>query len=198
MRAALLAAALVAPLAGAGQSAPPPPPTDGKVERTTVVAAGYWSTRVNGLRGRLVLARGKVLGDGRTRESVVYVELEYAPDAVGGDAAVLFEPDALKCELTDAAGKAVPQAPGFGSGGRPGKSWVTLPFDSTVRLRASPYGFGRAEGFLIPLNGTAWHVTDAAEYHLSGTLTVAPPADRPGAWKGELRLPGATIRLTDR
>jgi hypothetical protein len=192
------AAAVVTALAAEARSDPAPPPAGAKAERTTVVAAGGWSDRVGGLRGRLVLARGKVLGDGRTRESVVYVELEYAPDAVGRDATVLFDPDALRCELTDAAGRAVPQSPYFGSGGRPGKTWVTLPYDSGVRLRASPYAHGRAEGFLIPLNGAAWHVADAADYHFVGTLTVAPPADRPDAWKGELRLPRATLRLTGR
>ena len=194
----LLGIVAVVTAAGDGRCDPVPPPAGPGAERTTVVAVGGWSDRVDGLRGRLVLARGRVLGDGRTRESVAYVELEYAPDAVGGAAVVVFDPDALRCELTDAAGTAVPPAPVPGSGGRPGKAVLTLPHDTTVRLRASPYGFGRPDGFLIPLTGTAWHATDRAEYHLSGTLTVTPPADRPGAWTGELRLPRATVRPTDR
>jgi hypothetical protein len=159
----------------------------------TPVAIGDWSEPAGGLRGRLLVSRGRVLGDGKARETLVYVELQNVADA--GEQSVYFDPDALACELTDAAGKAVRPSPGGGSGGRPGKTWVTIPFDGSIRLRANPYGFGRAEGLLIPLNNTAWHITGDAEYHLSGTLTVTPPEGKADAWKGELKLPKAKVSL---
>ena len=173
----------------------PVPAPAAAADEKTIVATGTWSEPVNGLRGRLVLARGRTLGDGKTRESLVYVELENVANTHSGKETVAFDPDALKCELTDSAGKAVAPAPVPGSGGRPGKSSVTIPFDSSIRLRANPYAFGRAEGLLIPLNNTAWHIKDEAEYSLSGTLTVAPPDDKADGWKGELKLPGAKIAL---
>jgi hypothetical protein len=164
-------------------------------DEKTPVATGDWSEAVNGLRGRLVLAQGRTLGDGKSRESVVYVELENTTHTSSGNVEVHFDPDALKCELTDSAGKSVRQAPVFGSGGRPGKVWVTIPYDSSARLRVNHYGHGRPEGFLVPLNHAAWHVTDGADYFLTGTFTAEPPRDRASAWKGMLRLPAAKIAL---
>jgi hypothetical protein len=134
-------------------------------DEKTVLATGDWSEAVNGVRGRLIVARGRAKGEAQVRESLVYVELENVGNTHSGQVSVHFDADALKCELTDSAGKAVSQAPVFGSGGRPGKTWVTIPFDSSVRRRANPYGHGIAEGLLILLNGAAWHITDEAEYH---------------------------------
>ena len=169
-------------------------PSPGADEKT-VVATGGWSEAVNGLRGRLILAQGRTLGDGKIRESLVYVELENVTNTASGEVHVSFDPDALKCELTDAAGKAVAPTPVPGSGGRPGKTVVTIPYDGSVRLRANPYAFGRAEGLLIPLNTIAWHIKDDADYFLAGTLTVTAPEGKAGAWKGELKLPKAKISL---
>ena len=155
-------------------------------DEKTTLAVGDWSEPANGVRGRLVLARWRTLGDSKIRESLVYIELENVSDTRG--VSVPFDPDALKCELTGADGKAVLATPTPGSGGRPGKTLVSLPYDSSARLRANPYGFGRADGFLVPLNNTAWHTKDGEEYVLSGTLTVAAPAGQPGAWAGELKM----------
>jgi hypothetical protein len=165
-------------------AAPLAPAADEK----TTLATGDWGEAVNGLRGRLVLAQGRTLGDGKIRESLVYVELENVENTHSGRVDVQFDPDALKCELTDAGGKTVVQAPVAGSGGRPGKSVVAIPFDSSARLRANPYAFGRAEGLLIHLNTGSWHVKDDAEYRLSGTLTVIRPEGKADAWKGELKM----------
>jgi hypothetical protein len=156
------------------------------------VATGAWSESVDGLRGRLVLAQGRTLGAG-VRETLAYVELENVGVASGRPTEVHFDPGALRFEMTDAAGKAVPQTSIPTSGGRPGKAWVSLPFDSSVRLRANPFGFGRADGLLVHLNTATWTVPAGGEARLSAVLTVTPPDDRPGAWKGELRLPAARI-----
>ena len=150
---------------------------------------------MNGLRGRLILAQGRTLGDSKIRESLLYVELENVSNTHSGELNVHFDPDALKCELTDVAGKAIAQAPTRGSGGRPGQSWVAIPFDSSIRLRANPYAFGRAEGMLIHLNNASWHIENAADYYLSGTLTVAPPEAKVDAWKGALKLPKLKFSL---
>jgi len=112
-----------------------------------------------------------------------------------GVVSIYFDPDALTCELTDADGKVVPQTTAAGSGGRPGKTWVVIPFDSSIRLRVNPFGFGHAEGLLIRLNTANWLLKDGADYNLSGTLTVAPPEGKADAWKGELKLPKAKISL---
>ena len=45
-------------------------------DNKTILATGLWSETVDGVRGRLILAQGRVLGDGKARESLVYVELE--------------------------------------------------------------------------------------------------------------------------
>src|SRR5215210_9565053 len=78
----------------------------------TPVAVGDWSQPVDGLRGRLLVYQGRTLGDGKTRETLVYVELQNVAEA--GERSLVFDPDRLKCELLDAAGKAVPLAPAFG------------------------------------------------------------------------------------
>ncbi len=168
-------------------------------DEKTAVATGEWSEVVDGLRGRLILARGEPRGATKTRDTKVYVELENSGITNSGQRNVYFDPDALECELRDADGKAVRQTPGAGNGGRPGKVWVTMPFDSALRLRANPFGFGSADadGLLVPLNNAAWFIKagDTGEYALTGTLTVEPPAGHGKAdvWKGALKLPGIKL-----
>ncbi len=65
---------------------------------------------------------------------------------------------------------------------------MTIPSDSTVRLQANRYAFGRADGLLIHLNTGSWFVKDDAEYTLVGTLTVTRPDEKADAWKGELKM----------
>jgi hypothetical protein len=57
------------------------------------------------------------------------------------------------------------------------------------------YALGRAGGFLIPLINAAWHITDGADYFLSGTFTATPSDGRADAWIGEL-LTAARTRLS--
>src|SRR3954454_2054483 len=65
------------------------------------VGVGDWSEPVDGLRGRLMISQGRVLGDGKTRETVVSVELENVASNHSGERNVYFEPGGLKCELHD-------------------------------------------------------------------------------------------------
>jgi hypothetical protein len=171
-----------------------------------VVAIGEWSAAVEGLRGRLIIAQKYPHGDANYIETRVYVEVENSPEGDGVKQTIdfYFDPEQLTCELVDAAGKAVPQEPSFGSGGRPGACWVTLPYDSTMRLRVNPYGFGRAkeEGLLIPLGNATWLVpTDATgEFFLSGTFVVSPPAAlaRGSVWSGTLTFPKMKVAAPKR
>jgi hypothetical protein len=161
-----------------------------------VLAIGSWSDSVKGLRGRLVIARGRILGDCKTRETMIYLDLKYAPEAVGKPLDVQFNPN-LHCEVGDGAPKAVPRAPMAASGATPAACWVTLPHDSTMRLRLSPYGIGRPGGLLIHLNGATWFVAGSTtdEHFLSGTFKSEPPKGhgRANAWQGTLTLAGVKI-----
>ena len=162
------------------------------------VAVGDWSDTVSELRGRLLIVEGRPLGDGRVRETAVYVELQNVSTAVGQPMNIYFD-NRLSCELRNSTGNIVSPEGSGGSGGRPGPCWVTLPYDSSIRLRANPYGFGRAKGagFLIPLVGKSWIIPagDHGDYSLSGTFTVTPPDghDRQHAWSGTLTFPKMAI-----
>jgi hypothetical protein len=164
----------------------------------TPVAVGDWSEPADGLRGRLLVYQGRTLGDGKTRETLVYVELQNVAES--GERNVYFDPDGLKCDLLDVAGKAAPRPAegGGGSGGRPGKTWVRLPHDSTLRLRASPYGYGSpaAVGLLLPIGTDTWLIKagDTADYFLAGTF-ASRSKDGAGinVWAGELILPKANV-----
>jgi hypothetical protein len=164
----------------------------------TPIAVGDWSRPVENLRGRLLVAQGRVLGDRKTRETVAYVELQNVSGAGGEPLNVYFDPR-LQNELRDPFDKLVPQGGVPGSGGRPGLCWVTLPYDSTMRLRVSPYGFGRSDGLLIPMIDNAWFIAadDPGDYSLSATFTVRPPLGhgRDRAWQGTLALPKTKISV---
>src|SRR4029079_17898276 len=67
------------------------------------VAIGAWSEPVNGLRGRLLIAKGKLLANGTTRETVVYLDLHHFAEAVGKPLNVYVEPN-LANELYDPNG----------------------------------------------------------------------------------------------
>ena len=70
----------------------------------TLVAEGDWSEAVNGLRGRMLFYQGRLLGDSKIRESLVYVELESSSQRL---LHVYFDPEMLACSLKDARGNAI-------------------------------------------------------------------------------------------
>ncbi len=166
------------------------------------IAIGDWSEWNDGLRGRMLLSEGRICSpDGKTRETLVFVELE---NELGSDRLVdvYFAPDRFKCELRDADGEPVPEHQiSDNRRGQPGQCWVTLPDGSALRLRVNPYCCGRAKdvGLLIPLCHTAWLISagDSDDYFLSGALTITPPKDhgRVDAWQGTLKLPKTKITL---
>jgi hypothetical protein len=190
---------LIVILLGTGQHArSADPPATGESDTVTrqavddIVTAGDWSDEVDGLRGRLVIAHGRPLDDGKSHETVAYVELRYRPDAVGNARKVYFNPNVNR-ELQDAKGQLVPlttRGRGFG-GGIPVAEWVSLPYDSTMRLRLSPFAHNE-RGVCIDVNLDEWDIkpTDTSDYFVSGTFTSNPPED-PGhadVWRGSLKL----------
>jgi hypothetical protein len=179
-----------------------------------VIAEGDWSkpvadTRGYAVRGRLVLCEKSRSDD--CREAAVYVELQDASEFIGGSMRIFcdfgktdFSPEykgGLQCELVDKDKKPVP-ATSYSFGGRvPASEWVTLPSDSTIRLRASPFGIHRAKATAIsPHLGQLWVIgdDDHNEYFLSGNFTVDPEAGRktiedPHIWRGTIVLPAVRI-----
>lgn len=178
-------------------------------------AAGEWSkpvvdSRGYALRGRLVIGERR-RGEER-REVAVYVELQDASEAVGRSMRIYcdmgktdFRPEnksGLQCELRDKQDQIIPST-GYPFGGATPKSdWVTLPSDSTIRLRASPFGIHRANALAIsPQLNQLWVIDrdDPRDLFLSGTFTIAPPAsssslEDPHIWRGTIDLPPAKIR----
>jgi hypothetical protein len=178
----------------------------------SVLALGAWSPPVKAanhmkLRGRLKICeypsnRGLVPGI----DVALYVELQEFSDSVGAPEEVYFDPQALKCELTDSAGKAVPRSAAAFGGGVPGAVWVNLPSYCSEVLRVTPYnGGGRMPdgGFELWGNlGDTWALkaSDTATYYLSGELTVKPPADHKSdnpqwIWSGTLKLPKMEVSI---
>ena len=114
---------------------------------------------------------------------------------------VFFNPsDGLTFELLDADDKVVAPSPTFGSGGDVGAGWITLPYDSTVRLRANPGGWGTPKEAALalplrPMNGQYWLFKEVpkADHFLAGKLTIAPPTDdtfeHRDDWRGTIEFP---------
>lgn len=186
-------------------------------EGAEVIAVGEWSEPVAdnrgfAVRGRLVLCEKPAADD--LREVALYVELQDATDSVGASMQLFcdlgkndFRPDykgGLQCELRDQDQRPVILTPFPFGGARPRSQWVTLPSDSTIRLRASPFGIRRAKALAIsPDTSKLWVIAedDPNEYFLSGTFTVDPAADLtpPGeghVWRGAIVLPD--MRITAR
>jgi hypothetical protein len=180
------------------EAQPRPAPVRGEAEPQA--AAGEWSEPADGLRGRLLLAQGRTLADGKALETLVYVELENVAGTHPRERAVYFAPGELRCKLAHADGRTAPEYPFGDSGGRggPGEAWVTLPDDSLIRLRANPSGYGSPDGLHIALSNGNYLIKtgDPDEYHLSGTLTITPPAghNRADAWAGSLKLPAVKLK----
>jgi hypothetical protein len=169
-----------------------------------VVGTSPWSdpvldSRGQGVQARTIVTQGKLLGDGKTRETCVYVELRNASAAVGDPLLIYVDPD-IRWELKDGKGKPAPQPRGsFISGGKPGPGWYSLPYDATLRLRVSPYGFGHPDGLLLSFPGGTWVIPgDAREdYFLSGVLKLdsGDASDRRPAWRGSVKLPPVRLGL---
>jgi hypothetical protein len=173
---------------------------------TNLIAVGDWSEAVSGgpdpaaqvLRGRLLVYDER--SPSAANHARVYLELQHV-FAFGWDnpMEVYFEfgdRNDLHFEMRDGSGQPVrpERHPVRGSLRNP--FWVTLPCESTVRLRVDDL-LGTLEkpdglvilGFLMPPNATN-------DFSLSATFT--PPKNHPSplhyhVWQGTLKLPKVKI-----
>jgi hypothetical protein len=172
-----------------------------------LLGAGDWSEPVNDgdghtLRGRLLVYDENA--PSAANHARVYLELEHVfkggwtnPIEIYFDIAG----DGLDLKVRDANDKIVPQTPMVIRGPRVAPCWITMPCDSTVRLRADLYNLGptsKPNGLEILVGGGGWIIPSSAdrEFFLSGTFT--PPADHSSAlkyhvWQGTLNLPKVKI-----
>jgi len=174
---------------------------------TNVIATGDWSETVtegdHTLRGRLLVY------DEQSRSAAnharVYLELQHV--FKGGWAnplEVYFDSgigNALHLELRDGLDQPIPQAHVAIRGPVPSPCWITLPCDSTVRLRADTYTLGplsKPDGLEILVRDGCWIIRPNAtnDFFLSGSFT--PPKDHPSClnyhvWQGTLKLPQVKI-----
>lgn len=170
------------------------------------ILEGDWSSPVTvhdqTLRARLIILEGRSPAyAGPSSEVLVYLELQNMTAGAREPLRIYFDASRnLKVTVRDSKGRPVPPAPGGGSGQRLEPTWVTLPYDSTIRLRANPGGWSTPPDAVLalpvrPMDGDTWlfREKEAGEYALSGTLTVAPPSpdDLPHAaeWRGTLAFP---------
>jgi hypothetical protein len=178
-------------------------------EPPKLIAASEWSKPVES-HDRFLQARWLLL-EGRSRayagpgtETLLYIELQNANGAWGEPLRVYFNPGKLQFEVLDADGKAIPASPTFGSGGDVGTGWITIPYDSTVRLRANPGGWGKPADAVLalplrPMQGQYWLFREApaSDRFLAGKLTIAPPTEddfeHRDDWRGTLEFPKTKI-----
>jgi len=183
------------------------------IEDTNVVALGEWSQPVDcsgadrkdcgSLRGRLLIRYGySPRYAGQLPETQVYLELQNVSTTVGNPMEIYFDPqNGLQCELRDSHDQPPPPIGTGGSGAFPSPCWVTLPYDSTVRLRSSWYGYGmpKNKGLKIPLFQELIILAENTnDYFLSSTFTVTAPTNHicpPDhcVWQGTLTLPKMKI-----
>jgi len=165
------------------------------------IAAGDWSVPVDGLKGRLILAehRLEIVNGRETIEMIAYLALHNI--SPNGSAREFFFDPALKCELRDSQGAVVRGAAIAGGGGHPDSTWVNLPFDSTIRLRLSPFGYLNDHGLMLLLCSRTWLIDpdDNTDYFLSGVFMAdrATDSGRETLWRGALKLPRMKISMND-
>jgi hypothetical protein len=182
---------------------------------TNVIATGDWSPAVpdtvNGaeLRGRLLVydercSTNHVLNRPPQitwEHARLYLELQHVHySAWYNPIEIYFDPEDLPFEMHDGSGKSVPSQPYSIAGALPGPCWITLPCDTTVRLRADLYTLsgGRDPAAIEILTGRLWKVPRKStnDYFLSCTFTPATNhASCLGyqVWRGTLRLPAVRI-----
>jgi hypothetical protein len=158
-------------------------------ENTNVIAASDWSNPVSlqnletghyhSIRGRLMIVAGSepAYGGPKTdNAAMTFVELQNADGAYSESVDVCFDVMKLNCNLTDGSGKSVPKPMGGAWGGRGPLSpcWLTLPYNSTIRLFVNG---GSKSPLAIYPNGEPWthwsiSSSDTNIYYLSGTLEI--------------------------
>lgn len=176
---------------------------------TNIIAVGQWFESVlstfvpdsGPIRGRLIITYGysPCVAGRELPETQVFLELQ---NLSMRNLEVYFDPrNGLKSELQDWNGKRVRRASGPGSGQFPSAYWIMLPYDATIRLRASWYGYGlpRNEGLMVPLYEKLYIPPgDTNDYFLAATFAAASPAvtnrePERYVWEGKLEFPKIKI-----
>jgi hypothetical protein len=156
----------------------------------------------------MIIAYGRSSAfDGPHPETQVYLEFQNVSGAIISPTQFFFDPTAgLRCEVRDGNGLLLRASGGNTLG--TGASWITLPYDSTIRLRANAAGFGSTpgEGLILMLHPEAeqyWWIRtgDTNTYYLSGTFTVTTPTNfvpkdfetARAVWSGTLKLPKTRV-----
>lgn len=184
---------------------------------TNIIAMSEWSKPVSlrneqlhdvGIRGRLLIMKGaEPAYGGPNPENLAMTFVELQNVALGG-IEVYFSVTNLHCELSDAAGKAVPKATGGGWGGRGPflPCWVNLPYNSTIRLFVNG---GTMNPLAVYPSGEPWShwsipASDTNVYYLAGTLSLSthtnrlePPALIEKDYRATLVFPKARITTAE-
>ena len=190
---------------------------------TNVIAMSDWSKPVGtaqgqSLRVRMLIVYGRgACFDGPGLETQFYLELQNA-SCTGEPMQIYFDPShQLRCDLLDASGKSVTTPrPGSVAIREGSGDWITLPYDSTIRLRVNPGGYGNKKGdglnlYLWPSGAWNLRAGDTNNYYLTGTFTVASqisknysvtgtltPRDSElfrSGWNGTIELPKMKISV---
>jgi hypothetical protein len=178
-------------------------------EEHKTIAISDWSESVEShdrtLRARVLVLEGRSRAyAGPGAEVLVYVEIENTCGAWGNPLRVYFDAEqGLNFEVLDADDNSVPHSPTGGSGGDVHAGWISIPYDSSVRLRANPGGWGRGAGMtdlvlpLRPHQGQYWRLPADKDYYLQGKLKISPPTEddfeHRDDWRGELKFPKTRI-----
>jgi hypothetical protein len=156
---------------------------------TNIIAMSDWSKPVSltvletmhehAIRGRLLIVSSSepAYGGPKTdNAAMTFVELQNVTGAQGEGIEICFDVMKLNCNLTDESGKSVAKPMGETWGGRGpfAPCWVTLPYNSIIRLFVNG---GSKSPLAIYPNGEPWsHWSispgDTNIYYLSGTLEI--------------------------
>jgi hypothetical protein len=171
----------------------------------SIIAMSPWSQPVSlwdfgtnhlhdeAIRGRLLIIKGSepgYAGPNRENGAMTFVELQNVTGAYVEGINLFFAVTNLHCQLSDAAGKAVPlpSAGGWGGRGPFPSCWVKLPYNSNIRLFING-------GSMSPLSlypggepWTYWSIpgSDTNVYYLTGTFSVSAHtnySDPPELWE---------------
>jgi hypothetical protein len=153
-----------------------------------------WSEIVDGVQGRLLISKAERLNGSQLMD--VTLELRNVSSAV--EVYYEFDRSVLSCKVVDAKGNTARQAPSVASILYPDPLWLVLPFDSSLRFRASVSGYGipKDARAVIQMPCGIWALEPGdGDYFLQATMSARPQDEDRGhhAWHGTLSLPRAAM-----
>lgn len=172
---------------------------------TNIIAGSDWSEPIelrnletghdHLIRGRLLIIEGNepaYSGPKTDNAAMTFIELQNVTRAYGENVDVCFDSMKLECVLTDEGGKDIPKPMGGAWSGRGplGPYWVTLPYNSTMRLFVNS---GSKSPLSVYPNGEPWShwsisPSDRDIYYLSGALGICTRTNHLGAIFGDAPL----------